>query len=247
MASYDGAMMFACGEDAEPPPRPARRSTSGQAPPPPPQAPPAPPARHGWQGAKPPPALLRADIADRIAKRELADEESTFSDDEDFIRGGNLKKRLMEQAKAQAAAGAADEHEDEEDEGEDDDDEAEEWTTEMPKPMFSPIAVAPTPSTSPSLPSSSTAAVSNVSELMESAVREAFKQGIEQGKRMQLPMLCKTCAIRKERNRIAAKEARLRKREAAEASTRSRDIRRAAEEVARKATEAEESPVPPPF
>jgi len=86
----------------------------------------------------------------------------------------------------------------------------------------------------------------NVSELMESAVREAFKQGIEQGKRMQLPMHCKTCAVRKERNRVAAKESRTKKRREAESVTRGIMLARAAEHVAAVARVAPVAPPPPP-
>jgi hypothetical protein len=76
---------------------------------------------------------------------------------------------------------------------------------------------------------------------MESAVREAFRQGIEQGKRMQLPQQCKTCAVRKERNRLAAKESRHKKRREAEVVNTRNLIAAAADVAASRAT----SPVPP--
>jgi hypothetical protein len=86
----------------------------------------------------------------------------------------------------------------------------------------------------------------NVSTMMESAVREAFRQGIEQGKRMQLPQLCKTCAIRKERNRLAAKESRHKKRREADQMTTRSLISAAADVAAMRAIAAVTAMPPPP-
>ena len=241
------ALTFACGEETADLPaqtRSVRRPTSGPAPPPP---------RHGWQGAKPPPALLRQDIAAREAAPD-------FSDDEDYLRGEALVKRHGDEKKRQredaqrcicdnAVRADCPLHGDDA-ESDTDDEEEEEWSAVMPAPL-PPPATRPTAAVASSSSSSSSVAAgsgppSNVSELMESAVREAFKQGIEQGKRMQLPMHCKTCAVRKERNRVAAKESRTKKRREAESVTRGIMLARAAEHVAAVARVAPVAPPPPP-
>jgi hypothetical protein len=80
---------------------------------------------------------------------------------------------------------------------------------------------------------------------MESAVREAFRQGIEQGKRMQLPQQCKTCSVRKERNRLAAKESRHKKRREADAANTRGLIAVAAMVAASRATPVSAPPVVP--
>jgi hypothetical protein len=141
---------------------------------------------------------------------------------------------------------ALQEHEDSEEDEEESEEDAEVWTTEMPPPL--PQAPAPTPKAPPAAPSMAAPSVlaspSNTSELMSSAVREAFLQGIEQGKKMQLPMQCKTCAIRKERNRVAAKESRQKKRREAEGVQLRQQIRAAAEFAASRAAPAP-SPMAP--
>jgi len=274
---------FACGEDepeppqppmasmAPPPPRMPRRSTSGPAPPP--------FARHGWQGGKPPPGSLRQDIAARAAVQEEGD----FSDDEDYLRGDQLMKRHKDEEKKRRnnevvcicdglPRAACPVHgskgnsrsflrEEDSDEEEEEDDE-EEWSASMPPPLPPSVlghgaAMAPMAAFVAPVASASGAVPSNASELMGSAVREAFLSGIEQGKRMQLPTQCKTCAVRKERNRVAAKESRLKKRREAETVSHRSQVARAADVAASRATIAraaagggaadDEAPEPPPF
>jgi len=270
---------FACGEDEPeqpsapsmppPPPRAPRRSTSGLAPPPP-------FVRHGWQGGKPPPSSLRQDIATRAAQ-----EEGDFSDDEDYLHGEQLVKRHKDEEKKRRrddtvcicdglpCAGCPVHgskgnsrsflQEDSEEEDEEDEDDEEEWSASMPAPLppsalGKAAAVAPLAFVAPA----SGAAPSNASELMGSAVREAFLSGIEQGKKMQLPTQCKTCAVRKERNRVAAKESRLKKRRETEVVIHRSQVARAADVVASKvmsaraaagggAVDDDKAPEPPPF
>jgi hypothetical protein len=140
--------------------------------------------------------------------------------------------------------------ESEEDE-EDSDGEAEYWSAVQPGPLReAPAATVASEASSSSsaprvVPSASVVAgapvpsgPSNVSELMGSAVREAFLSGIEQGKKMQLPTQCKTCAIRKERNRVAAKESRQKKRRDAEAAIFRDQVDRAAAYAASRSSAA---------
>jgi len=115
-----------------------------------------------------------------------------------------------------------------------------------PMPVALPLLqrqVAAITGTGPAVEESHSA---NVSTMMESAVREAFRQGIEQGKRMQLPQLCKTCAIRKERNRLAAKESRHKKRREADQMTTRSLISAAADVAAMRAIAAVTAMPPPP-
>jgi hypothetical protein len=220
--------------------RPPRRSTSGTAP-----SPFAVPAmRPGWAGGKPPPGSLQRDIAAHAAGH--AEKISDFSDDEDYLRGRDLQRRHeQEQRERKRQQPPSDDDEDDYDDEDDEGgyvlqrcicdgvfcsgcplhgvktSTLERLKSPPPAPVplqrqvaaitGSSAVVAPEPSSS-----SSSSSSSNVSTLMESAVREAFRQGIEQGKRMQLPQQCKTCAVRKERNRLAAKESRHKKRREAE-------------------------------
>lgn len=236
------ASPFACGDEdaplAPPKPQPAprvRRSTSGQAPPP----------AVRWQA----PAQ--------------AEEAPDYSDDEDYLHGSAVVKRQVEEERKRShseiscicddlpragcpvhgARGnsrsflhSLEVGRDSEEESEDEED----WSAEMPEPLPQSIlapqvkpaaAPAPAPSALPAPP----VVASHASELMGSAVREAFLSGIEQGKRMQLPMQCKTCAVRKERNRVAAKESRQKKRREAEIAVFQGKVDRAADVAASRA------------
>ena len=253
------APQFAYGDEDQLPPvpaRPARRPTTGP-------APPVPSIRHGWQGGKPL-ALLRHDIAARAAGAGGAAAVGNFSDDEDYLKGQALAARHQSEAKKrnrQEQTCICDHmvrpdcylHGDEaEPDDSDDDDEEEEEPEILAAPP--PRAVVPVASSSSSS-SSVAAAPSNASELMGSAVREAFLSGIEQGKKMQLPTQCKTCAVRKERNRVAAKESRQKKRREAESVSHRDLVARAADFAALRAAAAgagaasdeKDEVAPPPF
>lgn len=255
---------------APPPPvaavaaRVPRRSTSGTAPSP---VEVVPAMRPGWSGGKPPPGSLQRDIAGR---GRMAEAVPSFSDDEDYLRGRDLQQR-HEREERERKRREPPPSEDDEEEDDDTEDEgagglcicdtqprancvlhgasvlplarASALTRLTPPPPPAPVPLqrqvaAITGSTGAAeAPSSS----SNVSTLMESAVREAFRQGIEQGKRMQLPQQCKTCAVRKERNRLAAKESRHKKRREAEVVATRELIATAADVAASRAT----APPPP--
>ena len=257
------AQQFAYGDEDQLPPvpaRPARRPTTGP-------APPVPSIRNGWQGGKPL-ALLRHDIAARAAGAGGAAAVGNFSDDEDYLKGQALAARHESEAKKrnrQEQTCICDHMvrpdcylhgvDAEDDDSDDDDDDEEEEEPEILVAPLPPRAVVPVASSSSSS-SSVAAAPSNASELMGSAVREAFLSGIEQGKRMQLPQLCKTCAVRKERNRVAAKESRQKKRREAESVSNRSLVARAADFAASRAgagagaaasDEKEEEIAPPPF
>jgi len=220
--------------------------------------------RPGWSGGKPPPGSLQRDIAGRMAESV-----PNFSDDEDYLRGRELQQRHEREERERKRREPPRDEEDEEDDDETEDEgagglcicdtqpranctlhgasvlplaRASALTRLTPPPPPAPLplqrqvaAITGTGAAEPPSPSS------NVSTLMESAVREAFRQGIEQGKRMQLPQQCKTCAVRKERNRLAAKESRHKKRREAEVVQTRSLIAAAADVAASRAT----SPVPP--
>lgn len=255
---------------APPPPPPvarvARRSTGGTAPSP---VEVVPAMRPGWSGGKPPPGSLRRDIAGRMSEAvaSFSDDEDYLRG-----RDLQQRHEREERARKRQEPPPSEEEEDDddtEDEGAagpcicDTQPRANcvlHGASVMPLARASaltrltpPPAPAPMPlqrqvaaitGTGAAEPpsSSSSSSSSNVSTLMESAVREAFRQGIEQGKRMQLPQQCKTCAVRKERNRLAAKESRHKKRREAEVVITRNLIAAAADVAASRAT----SPTPVP-
>lgn len=250
MSSY--APRYAVGEEGKLPVVPAkiRRPTHGVTPPPA-------PLRHGWQGAKPPPSLLRDDIE---RKREEALRLATFDfeDDEDYLRGNALERRHKRDSKAlEGLATVGDIDESDEDDDEDDDESAE----PLPPQVKLPSVPFYPPTVTASSSSSSSSSATSFADLMDGAVRAAFRSGIAQGRREQLPHPpCRVCAVRKERNRVAAKESRYKKRREAEEASTSRIIHAAADHAAHiaqavavpapppPATEEDETePVPPPF
>jgi len=252
---------FACGDEdpspsacAQPPPRAPRRPTGGLPPPPPPM-------RHGWQGGKPPPGTLQRDIAARGAAEQVGN----FSDDEDFMRGDAIiKRRALEEKKRKREPELEVLHEESDEDDDDEDDDDGEWYAHPPPPLTfpsaTPVSASSSSSSSSSAPTASASGSTTVSELMmKCAVEQAFRSGIEEGKKMQLPQQCKTCAIRKERNRIAAKESRYKKRVAADDAATRILWAKAAEETAKRAAAtvsvstktstggAEEVLIPPEF
>lgn len=224
---------FACGEEDAPAPAPAparvvRRATGGLPPPPP-------FARHGWQGGKPPPGSLRRDIAARAAP--AAEQVGDYSDDEDFMRGPAIAKRQKAEEKKHKPEIEPEVYHESEEEEEDESDG--EWYAHPPPPLVTSATQAPpassSSSSSSSAPQAPAAPPANATELMmKCAVEQAFKSGIEEGKKMQLPQQCKTCAVRKERNRIAAKESRHKKRLSADFIATRMLWTRAADEAARR-------------
>jgi len=222
--------------------RPPRRPTSGTAPSP--FAVPA--MRPGWAGGKPPPGSLQRDIAAHAAGHAVEKISDFSDDEDYLHGRDLQRRHEQEQRERKRQQPPSDDDEDDYDDEDDEGgyvlqrcicdgvfrsgcplhgvktSALERLKSPPPAPAplqrqvaaitGSGVVVAPEPSSS----SSSSSSSSNVSTLMESAVREAFRQGIEQGKRMQLPQQCKTCAVRKERNRLAAKESRHKKRREAE-------------------------------
>ena len=246
--------------------RAARRSTSGTAPSP--EVVPA--MRPGWSGGKPPPGALRRDIAGRMAEpvASFSDDED-YLRGRDLQQRHEREERARKRQEPPPSEDEEDD-DDTEDEGAGSlcicDTQprancslhgasvlplsrASALTRLTPPPPPAPMPLqrqvaaitGTTGAAEPPSPSPSSSSSSNVSTLMESAVREAFRQGIEQGKRMQLPQQCKTCAVRKERNRLAAKESRHKKRREAEVVNTRNLIAAAADVAASRAT----SPVPP--
>ena len=247
--------------------RAARRSTSGTAPSP--EVVPA--MRPGWSGGKPPPGALRRDIAGRMAEpvASFSDDED-YLRGRDLQQRHEREERARKRQEPPPSEDEEDD-DDTEDEGAGGlcicDTQprancslhgasvlplarASALTRLTPPPPPAPMPLqrqvaaitGTTGAAEPPSPSPSSSSSSNVSTLMESAVREAFRQGIEQGKRMQLPQQCKTCAVRKERNRLAAKESRHKKRREAEVVNTRNLIAAAADVAASRAT----SPTPVP-
>jgi len=246
-----------------------RRSTGGTAPSP---VEVVPAMRPGWSGGKPPPGSLQRDIAGR--GRSMAEAVPSFSDDEDYLRGRELQQRHeREERERKRHEPPPSEDEEEDDETEDEGAgglcicdtqprancvlhgasvlplaRASALTRLTPPPPPAPVPlqrqVAAITGSGGGGAAEEPSSSSNVSTLMESAVREAFRQGIEQGKRMQLPQQCKTCAVRKERNRLAAKESRHKKRREAEVVATRELIATAADVAASRVTAPPPTPVP---
>jgi hypothetical protein len=212
--------------------------------------------RYSWQGGKPPLTLFKADVARRVAVAAAGGDD--FEDDEDYLHGAALERRHKRQERENEVL-----DDDVEEYDEDDDDEV---GPAVPAPVVHAAAPMPPMLPVPAPPPFSLSAASSSSsstsfaDLMDGAVRAAFRSGIEQGRREQLPHPpCKVCAVRKERNRIAAKESRHKKRKELAGVMMARDIVVAANYAASRAApapapaaapvadEGDDVGAPPPF